>query len=724
LAVSRALSPRLCGWAAGVVAFTVMAGVCLREYYPPLPSPLQLEISFNRTAPGSFEPVLVSGRPGSADWLEIRRVDQTTVIFGYESWGAKPVYSGPVAIEPDARRALQIDMPGLTQVRGQFQRESRRLSVVYDGVTVLDTDVAYHARAGAALYFGQNPNGGAGLGPELSGRIYRTGGGELRGGVTAFLTPVDRVFGWLATSRLQVTSLVILAAAIGAMAGRLRRLTVERVVTFGVAARAALVRHRWFAGFAAICTIGFAYVVTWGSGQLLYPEIFGNFYDFQAGSLLQGRWDVPEDALGAEAFVFEGRFYGYFGPTPALLRIPFLIFQVGVGRLSRAFMLADYVACLVAAYLILRFLYSSARGDGADPAPWAVALVTLNVGLGSTIFFVSSRAFTYHEAILCGTAFALWCTYCTLRYAAHPKGRWWVGALLCGTLAVHARPPVGLFALSILGFSALALLLRGRLRPRAAARAPEVVPRPGGGRKHLVVGLLCVGAALSFNAVSYLKFKSFEGAPLKYHVQYESAHLDRIEGRNFHVSNLAYNVEAYLVQPLWQFRPTFPYVLAQGHLGVGHPNARIIVAEPMLGLPFSMPGLFWPAIAGVLGAFVRYPALRRPLLTLGAAAVPVSMAMFTAVATSQRYTADFCPLLICGAAYAVLAVEGLRPAWRRAALAAWSVLAAAAILVTLALTLRYQGELVWGVPERVSQDYRALGARIDHVFNVTARGPQ
>ncbi len=713
---TRRSSARAWAWAAGLVALIVSSGLCLRDYYPPLPSPLELEMSLNRAAPGPPEPILLSGRPGSADWLEIKRLDERTVAFGYESWGSVPLFSAPIAIEPGVRRTLRIEMPGLSQIRGQFQPETRRLSVVYGGATVLEADVPYHVRASTELNFGQNPNGGAGLAPELRGRLYHLDGRELRGGVAGYLTRMDRVVGWLRTSRPKIIALLLLSVALGAFVFRLGQVTVARLTLIGVMARATLARHRWFAVCAAISSFAFAYVLTYGRGQLIYPESFGAFYDFQAGSLLQGRWDVPEDALGAEAFVVEGRNYGYFGPTPALLRIPFVLFQIAVGQLSRPFMLAEHLACMVAAYLILRHVYRTARGEDVEPAAWTVVLLTLNVGLGSTLFFLSSRAFTYHEAILCGTAFALASIYCALRYGAEPERRWWIGALICGTLSVHARPPVGLFALSFLGFSALAFSVRGYVSGLRAGRS-TVRRRMAGGLKHFVVGLLCIAGVLSFNAVSYLKFRSFEGAPLKYHVQYESAHLDRIGGRNFHLSNLPYIAEAYLIRPMWQFRPAFPYVYAGEHQPVGYPDARVIVAEPMLGLPFSMPGLFWPAIGGLVAAFFRYRTERRALLILGLAAVPMSLAMFTAVATSQRYTADFCPFLICAAAYAGLVVDGMTTAWRRAARTVWTVLTAAAILLTVALTLRYQGELVWGVPADVTRDYRALCARVDNLFD-------
>src|SRR5438132_6222343 len=52
------------------------------------------------------------------------------------------------------------------------------------------------------------------------------------------------------------------------------------------------------------------------------PGYMEEFYDAQAQSLLQGRIDVPAQAIDREAFVRQGKFYGYFGPTPALLRLP------------------------------------------------------------------------------------------------------------------------------------------------------------------------------------------------------------------------------------------------------------------------------------------------------------------------------------------------------------------------------------------------------------------
>src|SRR5688572_16226316 len=253
--------------------------------------------------------------------------------------------------------------------------------------------------------------------------------------------------------------------------------------------------HVWFAATAFLCTLAFAWIVTFGTFKLVAADSFGSFYDYQAASWLKGRWDVLEAALQGEAFVVNGKVYGYFGPTPALLRVPLVALGFGFAATTRVWMLLHFVSCLVAAYALL---HEAARWQSpvARVSAWAVAIFTATVGLGSTLFFLGSRAYVYHEAILCGAGFALWSVYCALRFLRAPASRWWIGALICGILTVQARAPSGLFALLFLG--AVAAWRMGReikTRPRL------VLPvRPG-----LIAGLTAAGL-FSFNLVSYIKF--------------------------------------------------------------------------------------------------------------------------------------------------------------------------------------------------------------------------
>jgi hypothetical protein len=478
---------------------------------------------------------------------------------------------------------------------------------------------------------------------------------------------------------------------------------------------AVLRAHRWFAGSALASLLLFAWIVTGGSGRLLEPEAFGDFYDYQAASLLKGRLDVPGEALGFEAFVFEGKHYAYFGLTPALLRLPFVILNVGAGELSRLFMLSYFAGALLAGYLILLHVAGITGVQRRLPA-WAIVLFVANAGLGNTFLFLGSRAYVYHEAILCGAVFALWSVWCALRHWHTPAGRWWLGAIVCGLMSVHARPPTGLFALSVIGLVACALAFQ-RWR---AARAGSDTFSWNVVRQPLGVATLAAASVLTFNGLSYLKFRTFNGCPLEYHVQYDAARLAQFDGRQFHVSNLPFGADAYLLRPNFEVKKYFPYLHIGGGARERFPNARMDLVEPLLGFPYVMPALFGLATAGSLSAFAIVRGLRPALLLIWGAALPLSLVMFAAVAHSHRYTADFCPLFISAAAFGLVAVNACPAIARRAALAVLTLLTMAGMFINVLLALHYQGETVWGVPEEARSRYAALRRQIDGMLGVQA----
>jgi hypothetical protein len=455
--------------------------------------------------------------------------------------------------------------------------------------------------------------------------------------------------------------------------------------------------HLYFLIAAVVCCAAFIWMITYGSGRIVAEDSFGNFYDWQAKAWLHGRWDVPEPALSGEAFIVDGKVYGYFGPTPALLRLPFVIAGVEFGRLTRAFMLLEYVASLVAAYLIL---YAAGRRiSSVAPSAWLVVVFTLSVGLGSTLFFLGSRAYVYHEAILCGAAFALWSTWCTLRYFAAPCSRWWIGAVLFGTLAVHARPPIGLFALTFAACVALNHLIKRR----------QIEP--------LGVAVAAGAAVLSFNAISYMKFGTFEGCPLRYNVQYTPDRLAALGGRNFHLSNLRFNADSYLWQPSASVRPNFPYIYLEYIDRKKYPESKIAYRDPTLAVPYSMPALVFLALSGCGCAALTTRRLLRPIALLWLAATPLTIAMLTAVAVTQRYTADFCAFLIPAAAFGGVAIWSWLGWRKRLGAILTSVLTAASIAIQAAITLHHQRAVVWGVPVEVHHEYEGWRQRIDAGFH-------
>ncbi len=173
-----------------------------------------------------------------------------------------------------------------------------------------------------------------------------------------------------------------------------------------------------------VATVPFVWMVTFGTWRLFDTELFTTFYDEQARSLLHGRWDVPFEALSFEAFVRDHKAYGYFGFVPALLRIPFvLLLPQGDGHWSRLSMTAGFVFSLAIAYALVRRLRPAPENTAEAGARWTTFVhgaFVVSLGLGSSLLFLGSRSFIYHEALMWGAAFALVSYYKIVEYLTAP----------------------------------------------------------------------------------------------------------------------------------------------------------------------------------------------------------------------------------------------------------------------------------------------------------------
>ncbi len=700
----------------GAICLAFSTAYLARNGYPPLDPTLELKLSLPRGETGRCSAIVTTGKSHAGTVLYVRYTGPETVVFGYDSWGVGGPVSSEVRIKPGKSEEMTLSLPAL-DAPGRKDRKTRgQLRLVYAGSTVLQGEVHFHGREADEVYFGENPIGGTVTNEALPGEITLRDGTRLRGRPAEMFPTLDRATHalkndpWRGAVALGASILVIWLAGFAADARDLLRRAGRQARTLWSKRRDPAVParkerpHIVFVLTSLVCLALFATVI---SGNTLNPrdlfqkESFGRFYDDQAASLLQGRLAVPPEALDGEAFVFKGKVYGYFGPTPAILRIPFNLAGAGFGRLSRSYMVAYLAACLIAAYALLIHAARLMGGPGAWPARRHVVLLVLATGAGSSLFFLGSRAYIYHEAILCGAAFALWSVWATLRWL-HQGGRnkAWIAALLCGVLSVHARPPTGLFALATLGCAAAWLLLR-------AARGPEGIRTPGIGG-FTVVGILSILGVLSFNALSYLKFRSFDGAPLRYHVQYHPGRLANIDGRNFHFANIPYGLAGYLWCPNAEIRRSFPYFLIHGNNPEHFPGSRIDLAENTLAPTWSMPALSLLAALGFAVMALGWPGATAPLLVLAGGLAPMAAALLAAVAQSHRYTADFVPFLVAAAAFGLAGTDALGKAARRTWLALAAILTPVAIAITLAVTLHYQGEGVWGVAPDIQARYLAM----------------
>lgn len=460
--------------------------------------------------------------------------------------------------------------------------------------------------------------------------------------------------------------------------------------------------HGWVLILIAGCGTIFTWLITDGTFNLPYPESFGSFYDYQAQSLLHRRLDVPWEAISEEAFIVDGKFYGYFGIMPAILRIPFVALNIGFGELSRLFMLGYFLAFLAAVYCA--FVHLHRRVTGAAPRPGATLLVLLNCGLGSSALFLASRAYTYHEAILSGLAFSLGGAYFTLRYLERPVWRWIGGALLMGLFAIHCRMTLGLFSILFSGTAALFTGLAGR-GPSMKRWGPCAL-----------VAILGLGSVASFMLVSYAKFGTFDAMPLRYHVQFMMVpgRLVRINGSDFHLENVQPNAAAYFYSFNARLSKAFPYLVERGVDRSLYPHSKLDLAEPVLAIPYAMPGLAMMSLLGVLAGAAGGGIRRQLMIATGLSLAPVTAVLLLAVACSNRYTCDFIPAL------SVLSMIGMSSIghvpMRRTVIAIIGLATVAAIAVNLLAGFYYQGVTVGGVPDEAIQHYQAIAHLFDSWF--------
>jgi hypothetical protein len=276
-------------------------------------------------------------------------------------------------------------------------------------------------------------------------------------------------------------------------------------------------------------------------------------------------------------------------------------------------------------------------------------------------------------------------------------------------------------ALTVLGCVAATQLFRplsSVLRPLSSVLRPpsSVLHPPPSVLRPLLIGALSVLGVLSFNALSYAKFRTIEGCPLRLNVQYTAKRLAHIDGKQFHLSNLRYGLDTYLLRPRVELSPNFPWLYQARRLDPNtYPGAKIDLPDRTLALPIGMAGLFLLATAGCAWLAWRDPAARPLVAVLWLSFVPLTLAMCAAIATAERYTGDFVPFVICAGAVGFAGLHR-RPVFTALFVAAtlWSC------ALHVAVGFHYQGKLVWGVEDGVPERYQKLRTHIDTFFHVSS----
>jgi hypothetical protein len=186
-----------------------------------------------------------------------------------------------------------------------------------------------------------------------------------------------------------------------------------------------------------------------------------SFFDIQAQALMDGHLAVPPGSLGIEGFVVHGHTYMYFGPFPALLRIPVLL--VTNDFVAKETLLSMLLAFVVYAAMASRLLWLVRRCIVGDvpvtrlDATLGAVLLVLVTG-GTSLTFDASLPWAYHEVYLWQTAWIVTGVYWMVRLALEPTSQavGWVAVAASGAVLTRTTGGWGL----CLGIVALALWMR------------------------------------------------------------------------------------------------------------------------------------------------------------------------------------------------------------------------------------------------------------------------
>lgn len=480
--------------------------------------------------------------------------------------------------------------------------------------------------------------------------------------------------------------------------------------------RSTSARLRWaaFSAAGSVVALGVHLPFVIGPGGSLLGRVTnGQFYEVQARSLLEGRWDVPPNSIGAERFRVGDRFYEYFGPFPALLRLPVVAVTDRLdGRLSRIAMLLA-IGVLLAG---VSFLVWHVQGRDADTPVTrrdgvAIALFVFLCGCATPALFLSSWTAVYHEAIAWGAAWSVVSYAFMLGHLRRSTTAPLVFAGVTATFAVLSRASVGLGPVVALAVVAAIRVWRWR---RGRSRLPLAAIAAG-----------CAALPLVLSAyVSWAKFGSWTPAPpldkqdLLLDWPPRLPAMQANDGSLFGPGYAPTILLQYLRPDGFSIDRLFPWFgFSRGPTVVG--DAVFEALNPSASIPSGSP-VFVLLAASAVVAGTR--ARRTELVPIAVGAVAGCAGMFLLAFIDHRYLGDALPLMVVAGAVGWTALGQSRRARTRRLLGAgvaitavWSVWANG--------SLAYQYQHGWSIGATTASRAQMVRTQLAVHERLTSRPP-
>jgi hypothetical protein len=438
----------------------------------------------------------------------------------------------------------------------------------------------------------------------------------------------------------------------------------------------------------------FIALVTHCTFDLFAFELKSAAYDSLGISFLRGSAEVSLRAIADEAHRVEGRTFMYFGFFPALVRMPLhFLFPSLIGYWGR-------ISCLCAAMLAVYFfsrisrlvLESRQELIGLRTSQILHWTVCIGFACATPIIYLISCAYIYHEASLWGLAgslLAIWglievsLSTSVTRFAAYFRLSVGAGIALCsrGTFGVPY-----LLLLGIFGSYGLIQLVRSR-RLQATSSENTTI-----NLQVLIVILLpalfFLGIQLWYNYARYGNFFDVGITRASSGHSYLQKVIDL--GPEVVFQRIKCALSNYFAMPWQYFDLIFPYI----HLKkVSVPTLGIYAnyQEWTISLFLLIP---WLLVLSLIGLYqlVRYGNWRERLSITSFAAQWYVILTFYFI--TQRYAADFLPLLVLLATFSLRLIK--RPLSSQSSLRLCGALIA---LVVFSITTNLLATIAWNLEQ-------------------------
>jgi len=130
-------------------------------------------VLFSRAAQGAAEPLVVTGVEGAGNFIYLRYLEGSRLLFGFDHWGVGGLVGKPVQVDLSKPHRLRISMGSLYPSGEDVGEWRTRVQVKLDDAVVLEGDYLCHPTTRSQIMIGKNLIGGSTCGPKFSGRIQR-----------------------------------------------------------------------------------------------------------------------------------------------------------------------------------------------------------------------------------------------------------------------------------------------------------------------------------------------------------------------------------------------------------------------------------------------------------------------------------------------------------------------------------------------------------------------